>query len=256
MDKKIEDMVWSYSRLSSYYNCKWAWHRTYIKGIKGEQNFYAQSGSLMHQVLEDYADKKVDLWDLPDHYEKIYCDFVNLPAPPNKYHDMSVKRFTEATEYLNNFEGFEEVGEVISVEKEIKIKIADKYDMIGFIDLLLVKDDEYIVLDHKSRGKISKKEIAEYMKQLYVYSKAVFDEFGKYPSKLILNQFNIRTLTTEIFNIEKYNEAIKWCEDTIELIINEKKWKEYNNTEQFFCDTLCNHRSICKFKKKSWDKGK
>lgn len=252
MDKKISDMVWSYSRLSAYYNCKWAWSRTYLQYIRGEGNFYAQSGSLMHQTLEDYASGKVDLWDLSQHYEKIYGDFVNLPAPYNKYHDMNEKRFAEAIEYLDNFEGFEDVGEIISVEKEIKITIADKYKMIGYIDLLLSKDGEYIVLDHKSRGKLTKKDLADYMKQLYIYSKAVYDEFGKYPVKLILNQFNIRTLTCQDFNIDKYNEAIKWCEDTIEAIIAENNWDEYNNGNQYFCDTLCNHRGVCKFKKKSW----
>ncbi|MEG0087043.1 MAG: PD-(D/E)XK nuclease family protein [Niameybacter sp.] len=242
-------VVWSYSRLKAYYNCKYAWKTTYIEGNRGEGNFLAASGSLMHQVLEDYANGEIYLWDLTDHYDALYKDFIKYKAPYNKYVDLEEKRKNTAHDYLDNFVGFEEIGEVVDVEKEIHITLPDGSKMVGYIDLLLREEGDYIILDHKSASNIKKNEHDEYFKQLYVYAKAIYDEFGVYPKRLILNQFNLGKLLIEEFDEEKYHHAIEWCVNTIAAIKKETEW-ETPNIDYYFCTNLCNHGKTCVYKNK------
>ena len=57
------------------------------------------------------------------------------------------------------------------------------------------------MLDHKSKGKFkSKKEQAEYARQLYVYAKYVKEKYGKFPKVLIFNMFNAGELIKIPFN--------------------------------------------------------
>ena len=251
----FDSVIWSYSRLNAYYNCKAAWHKAYVDKDRGDGNFFAESGSLMHQVLEDYTTSKVDLWDLSEYYDGLYSNFIKHKAPYNKFVNLEDKRIITAHEYLDNLEGFEDIGEVLAVEKKFLMPIGEKDQMIGYIDLLFKDGENYIILDHKSASNIKKNEYDEYFKQLYVYSKAIYDEFKVYPTKLILNQFNLKELAVEEFDINKYNAAIKWCERTIETIKNETSWDEYNYKNRYYCMNLCGHTKTCEYGKKAgWAK--
>ena len=44
--------IWSFSKLSSYHNCKYAWYLTYVEHIKGEDNIYGVLGNSTHDCLE------------------------------------------------------------------------------------------------------------------------------------------------------------------------------------------------------------
>ncbi len=243
----IDNMTWSYSRINAFNTCPYMWYLTYIRGFKGEANAYSATGTFSHSILERYAKGELYIWDLLDEFVNNYDEEVPYKFPYNKYVDLGEKNYNSGIEYYTNFEGFDEIGEIVDAEIKVTTDLEDwdiKYQFTGFIDLLLKKDDEYIVLDHKSKGKFkSKKEQAEYARQLYVYAKYVKEKYGKFPKMLIFNMFNAGELIKIPFNKADYEEAINWCVDTINKIKEEIRFNK--NVDSFFCENLCNHRKIC-----------
>lgn len=239
----VKNMRWSFSRLNSFYTCKLAWKKTYIDKEKGDNNCFAQYGLLVHEILEKYAKEDLAVFELPNEFEKDFVEKITYDFPPNKYVDLFESYHNEGIDYFNNFDGFDEF-KILGVEKEIKFKL-DDYEFIGYIDLLLEdKSGNIIVFDHKSKsGFKSKKEKAEYARQLYLYSIPVIDEIKKYPTKLIFNTFRKQKLIEVPFVLKDFEEAKKWAIDTIELIAKEENFEE--NPDMFNCNYLCNHRYNC-----------
>jgi len=229
------------------------WFLTYyVKNKKSIQNAFAESGTFGHLLLEKFAKGELYAWDLIDEFIDGYDENVTMRFPYNKYVDLGEKNYNCGLNYFEKFEGFDDIGTIVGAEIEVDTYLEDgdiKYPYIGFIDLLLKDNGEYIVLDHKSKSKFkNKKEQAEYSRQLYTYCKYVKEKYGKFPKELIFNMFNADDLVRIEFNIDDYNEAIKWCIDSINEIKNEVEFNKY--IDEFFCKNLCNHREICGFEEK------
>lgn len=245
----IDNMTWSYSRINAFRTCKYMWFLTYIKKFKGEQNAFSASGTFSHSILERYANGELYIWDLLDEFIDNYDEQVPYRFPPNRYVDLGDKNYNAGVEYFTSFEGFDDIGKIIGVELEVDTNLEDKksnkkYKFTGFVDLLLEKDNEYIVLDHKSKGKFnSKREQSEYTRQLYVYAKYVKEKYGKFPKELIFNMFNAGEYIRIPFNLNDYNEAINWCVSTINEVYDELDFDK--NVNDFFCSYLCNHSRTC-----------
>lgn len=244
----IDNMTWSYSRINNFVTCPYMWYMTYIKGFKGEQNAFASSGSFVHSILERYAKEELYIWDLLDEFVDNYDEQVPYNFPPNKWVDLGEKNYNAGVEYFSNFEGFDDIGEIVGAEIKVTTDLEDwdcKYQFTGFIDLLLQdKDKEFIIMDHKSKSKFkSKKEQAEYAHQLYIYAKFIKEKYGKFPKMLMFNMFNANDIVKIPFNEKEYNDAIYWCVDIINKIKQETKFEK--NVDDFFCNNLCNHRKIC-----------
>lgn len=50
----IEDIVWSYSNLETFDDCRYRWFLKYISKLKSEDKFYASYGLFMHTLLEKF----------------------------------------------------------------------------------------------------------------------------------------------------------------------------------------------------------
>ena len=62
--------------------------------------------------------------------------------PHNKYVDLGEKNYNSGIEYYTNFEGFDEIGEIVDAEIKVTTDLEDwdiKYQFTGFIDLLIKK---------------------------------------------------------------------------------------------------------------------
>lgn len=68
--------------------------------------------------------------------------------------------------------------------------------------------------------------LAAYSKQMYLYSKAVYDLYGKYPDKIIWNHFFEKTISVIEFNQEDYEAALNWALETIEKIYQEEEFPQ------------------------------
>lgn len=244
----IEDMTFSFSRLNSYYTCPHMWKLSYIDCEKGQSNSFADFGTFCHKMLEEYARGEAEIFELASLYEEGYKKAVPLPFPPNKYVDLGEKYYEAGLEYLENFEGFGDY-EIIEAEKKLEFSVGD-YKVTGYIDLLLKdKEGNFHILDHKSstvKSKTSEK-AKEYWMQMYLYSMAIYDEFGVYPKQLHINAFKEGKMYVIDFDVNEVNKVKKWVFDTIDALKKESKFCP--KSDYFFCNFICNFRDgTCKYK--------
>ena len=251
-------MVWSFSRLNSYYNCPYEWRLHYYLCNHSEQNFFAEYGSLIHSILEKYAKGELSLFDLNQYYEDHFNEEIPHDAPPNNYVDIRQSYYDKGVDYLDNIDLDLDSYEILGVEKKVEFELFGK-KFIGFIDLL-VRDKqtgEIIIIDHKSasikilkNGNISKSDQAhflEFQRQLYLYSYPIIKEYGKV-SKLKWNMFKDRRWIEIPWKQEEYDEAIQWAKDTLELIEKETEWAP-NTSSKYYCNYICGQRNnACEYK--------
>lgn len=251
----VDTMVWSFSRLNSFYNCKREWKLHYIDCNKSEGSAMAQFGSFVHKILEKYVKGELDFFELSDYYEQHFDEEVYLDFPPNKYVDLRESYYNKGAAYLENADLMLDQFDVLGVEKEVHFQI-DDVELIGYIDLLL-RDKitgEIIILDHKSAtikilksGKISKTDqghFESFKRQLYLYSMAVKEEYGDV-AWLEWNMFKDQQRIKIPWDEKEYDDAIKWAQDTVNAIREETEWEP--KVDEFYCRYLCGMRSICEF---------
>ena len=252
----ISMMVWSFSRLNSYYHCPFEWKRKYILGQYGIGSAMAQYGGYIHKILEKYLIGEIGYFELPMYYEKYYADNVTMDFPRNKYTDLASKYYQAGLDYFNNFDWDLDGYDILGVEKKIEFEYQG-YKFIGFIDLLLrdKNDGKLIILDHKStilkrlkNGDISKTDkphFEEFRKQLLIYSHQVMQEYGEDSVKTLRwNMFRDGTFIEVPWTREEYEEAMKWAIDTIHLIEEDTRWLP-DNGNFFYCHNLCSQRESC-----------
>ena len=253
----IDTMTWSFSRLNSFYTCPYEFRLHYIDCNKSENGFFGEYGSLIHKILEKYEKGELSLFELNDYYEEHFSENVPHDAPPNKYVDIKQSYYEKGLDYFNNIDLDLDKYEVLGVEKEVRFQIAGK-DFVGYIDLLLKEKEtgKIIILDHKSasikilkNGKVSKSDqehVREFIRQLCLYAIPIIEEYG-HVDELWWNLFKDKNWLKMPFNKGDYDEAIKWAEDTLTLIENEKNW--FPNPDSYYCNFLCGQRNhACEYK--------
>lgn len=249
----LDTMTWSFSRLTSFDQCKYGWKRHYIDCEDGENNFAAENGLAVHQTLEEYLNGKIDPWDLPATYDEKFNELVVHDAPANKYVDLAEKTYTECREYFENFQGLDPKYEVLGVELQENFKVGD-YNFIGFIDALLRDREtgEITISDHKSHkisrlknNNLSKKDkeyFELYKKQMYLYAVPVIKEYGRV-DYLRWNLFRSMDEYIIPFKQSEYEESISWATKKIEEIKLETGFDMCDSG--YYCHNLCDYRYSC-----------
>lgn len=280
-------MIYSFSRLSSWETCRWAWYMNYMCDIyqcecgnvfpvrKGEDpvcfkcggldakkielnkdNAFSQYGTLCHEIIERYAKGELAEYEMLDEYESNFDIAVSEEFPPNAFADLKSSYYNGGYDYFGNFEGFDYITKpykILGVEKEFETDFGD-FKLKGFIDLLLEDGDgNIIIVDHKSKKEIKKKEDKiHYGRQTALYAKWVHDEYGKWPKELVYNLFRSRSLLRIKFTQAVYEEAVEWATKQVKeieaAIADENFQWSYDNSSDFFCNYLCNFKDICAFK--------
>lgn len=243
----IDDMTFSYSRISTYDSCPYKWRLDYIDQYNKEEKFYASYGTLMHDILAKYYGGNISKDRMPIEFLTRFYGDVKGELPSGKIVESYIQK---SLLYLRNFEGTD--LHVIDVEKKVDFEIGG-IKFTGFIDLIGEKDGNIIIVDHKSRdlkqrsGRVKPTlkdiELDEYLRQLYLYSKAVKDEFGKFPTELWFNCFKSGNVIKENFCPDGYEKAIKWALDTIEKIKNDSDFEA--NYNYFYCRWICGQSWNC-----------
>lgn len=247
----IDDMVWSFSRVESFGNCPHQWYLRYIRRCKQKEKFYASYGSFMHKILERYYNGELTKSQMLTTFLKDFKTEVRGFRPK----ETTVKKFIDgAVEYLKSFKPFP--FKMIAVEKKVEFKVGGE-PFIGYIDYLGMdeSDGELVIVDNKSRdlkprskrGKptLKDKELDEILRQLYIYSIAVEEEYGKLPKELCINCFKTGTFIREPFNMEAYHEAQVWVLNMIKDIKREEDFEE--NLNPFFCFWVCGVSDNCEY---------
>lgn len=210
-------------------------------------NAFAQTGLLVHELLEGYTNGLLCDFELPGLFEAHFYDYVNTKFPYHAYADLEESYYSSSLAYLAQFEGFGHC-KILGSEIEFTIPFVDGHFLHGFIDLLLEDDDGNIVIvDHKSKAQFkNKEEQRHYARQLYLYSLYVYQEYGKYPAELVFNRFRKQAETRIKFTDSDLDEAIGWAKICLKAIMECTDWTA--TPDPYFCSALCDFKACCKEK--------
>lgn len=241
--------------MSSFDDCPYKWYLKYLCGEKGKEMYFAQYGSFVHEILADFYAGKISAREAYTRYLQDFKNEVNVYYPNR---NVWKRYFENGFEFVKNI-SMPQDRKVIGVEKEIHFEV-DGVKFIGYIDRLdQFPDGSLAIVDHKSRilkprsGRKkptkSDEELDHYLRQLYIYSKWVFDTYGKYPAMLCLNCFRAGIFIEEPFHEEVYHEVLKWAVDEVRRIEKEEKFPP--NLEWFSCEYLCEVHDKCMYYKQN-----
>lgn len=245
----IDEMVWSYSRLESFDDCPYRWFLKYIKHCKESDQFYASYGSFMHKLIEQYYRGELEKDEM---LTRFLLDFKKEVRGLRPKQGIVEKYIQCGSEYLKSFKPFR--FNMVDVEKRVEFSVGD-IPFVGFIDYLGEEDGEYIIVDNKSRDlkprskraipTVKDQELDLMLRQLYIYSAAVKQEYGKFPKLLCFNCFRTGVFIEEPFNENAYNEAIKWAQKQVEVIKDEEDFIPY--LDYFSCRFICGVNNDCDY---------
>lgn len=248
----LDNMTFSYSNLSCFCNCKHEWKLKYIDCEEQNENVYGQFGSFCHKILEMYENNELKKNELAKYYEEYFDENItedilfSTTTAKNKLYGLGKRYFQRCDLPLKDHK-------ILGIEFECLFRIGE-HNFIGYIDLLLLdKQGNIIILDHKSSefpysksGKVKKSLVEKhlmYKRQLYLYSKAVYEKFGVYPTKLVWNYFKEHQWDSIDFSMQEYQDTLKWAENTIEAMYEEQDFEPKD--EFFYCRNLCAFRNNC-----------
>lgn len=240
---------YSFSKLSSWWTCPYGYYQRYIEHKPGIGNAFSSFGTLVHEIMEDYANGKIDLWDLAKIYEWRFDAAVKEKFPYNKYVNLRDKYYNDGLRFLKTFSGYDNV-KIMGVEENFTIPIDDWY-FVGVIDLMFVdKDGRWVIRDYKSKASFKdENEKYKYARQLYLYSLHVHELTGRYPDELQFLMFRKSNEPVRIqFNEADLHEAVDWAKDTVRIIRNAFDYPA--QCDEFYSQNLCNHREYCTLKLK------
>lgn len=240
-------MVWSYSRISGFEICPYSWFLRYIKHLEKEPKFYSSYGSFIHKLIEDYYRGHITKEEMPIKFLFGFKQEVLGDRPSDTIVESYIRR---GLEYLESFQPFP--FNMVDVEKKVEFEI-DGIPMVGYIDFLGEQDGEFYIVDNKSRDLKPRskrtnptendKLIDKMLRQLYLYSTGVKNEYGKFPKELCFNCYKAKTFIREPFKIEAYNEAVDWAKKHVNEIMNAHDFPAH--VDYFTCKFLCDFTNEC-----------
>ena len=243
---------YSFSKLSTWWTCPYGYKLKYIDHKAGIGNAFSSFGTLVHSIMERYANGELEIWNLPTVYEWEFQSAVPEKFPWNKYVDLRNSYYEQGLAFLKSFQGYDRY-KLLGVEDEFKLQI-DDWMFVGIIDLVFEDEDgRLIIRDYKSKASFKdENEKNKYARQLYLYSLYVKEKYGRYPDELQFLMFRKQNTVKIAFEQEKLDEAVKWATDTVRII---REAFDYPPTcDSFYGENLCNHREYCDLKPKKASK--
>ncbi len=246
----IEGMTWSFSRLKSFEDCPYRWYLTYIREKRDEDCFYASYGSFMHSLLADFYEGRKTRDDMLVSFLTDFRTRVKGPRPQPE----TVKKYIESgADYIRSFRPLE--MEILAVEKELRFEV-DGIPFVGFADLVGRTENGIVLVDHKShiirplnpfsmRYTLQDKVRDEMLRQLYLYSEGIAEEYGETPQILAFNCFRSGEIIEEPFSDGKFDAAKRWAAETVRSIEEASGFEPKPN--YFGCRWICGVSSHCPY---------
>jgi len=242
--------TYSFSRLTSWWNCKEAWKRSYIDLDKGEDNWFSRFGTLAHDIFEKVDLGKILPQDAHVEWSSRYSAEVLLGKDSHEVYWMDNWK-ADADRFFKGFSGWR--TKAIWIEKHVLVE--DSYvdadgnnvpfKFQGFVDRMSqLTNGAYSVQDYKCSKPYEGKNLSEKVRQMYLYARPVKEEFGEFPSKLIFFHFRQNAPVVVPFKMEAYEEAWQWVRDTVAEM--ETYEGDFPLTDRgYFCKAICNYRNSC-----------
>lgn len=248
----IDQMIWSYSRLTCYESCPYQFFLHYLNPQTPEPRFFASFGGFVHSLLAMYYRGEKTPEELTFDYVAQYHRMVEGNPPSAEI---------GATFYAQGLQAVRQPwvphGEILAVEKELSFSI-DGYPFTGFIDLLYRDSNTggLVICDHKShplKARSKRKtptqgdnELDAYLRQLYLYSVGTEQEYGETPVAMCFNCYRANRVIQEPFVKERQQAVKDWAVSLIHKIRGEEDWNPY--AEFFQCRHLCDYSYDCEWR--------
>lgn len=242
---------YSFSALTLYEDCPYAYYLRYMLKIYGEKNGYAEIGGYAHELLADIITKRITIEEALNDCVYNFDDHISVMLP-DKIKENKYVALCDYFGYLseNALDGYE----ILGVEDKCRWEV-NGHKMVGIIDLLLrdKKTGEIILVDHKSSKRFLKKNgyplksqlksFNRYKKQMYLYADAIEKTKGLHVDKIVWNHFlDGGVLTVIPYKQEEMDETIAWTCDIIERIRNDTEFAP-SNGDYMMCHVLCDYRT-------------
>ena len=243
-----EGHIYSYSQLEQMDSCPYGYYMQRIEHVDETDNAFAQQGSLIHELIDEWAKGELPANQLVTAYRLRYPDEVTAAWPiflaSKGYAD---KTYQQGLDYFTNFDEFQGY-KIIGTEQKFVMELLGR-PFQGIIDMILEESDgKLILLDHKSKSLSSFRKNQDTMyRQLYIYAKYIYDQYHKWPDKLVFNLFKEGGKKMErLFNEEEYKQTLDWAEKTMNKIesFDEIDFLETRKSD-FYCWELCSVRDNC-----------
>ncbi len=215
----------SFSKIKILETCFRKYTFKYVENEEEEKNIYLEEGVKFHETIEKFLKNFYSL-DLDNIELKLYSledykdFFTRLEKIDRKLLSKNVERFIEVKLELPLY--------LPSLNLITKIE--------GYLDLLYVKKDRAIIIDHKNSKKI--KYFENYLWQGIIYKTLVYHNL-KAKSLFYLNYLNkIIKLPLEK---EEYKNEIKIY---FSNLINEYLENPYKKNKSFLCN-FCSYKNLC-----------
>jgi len=237
---------YSFSKLTTFEQCKYQYYLNYIEKREGEDNAFSQYGSFVHSILEKHAKGELAAYELLDAYIEGYDEAVTFPFPPNKRVDLAESYYRDGYEFLKNFDGLDDL-DILGVEMRFREKLDDFY-YTGVIDLSYKESDGGIVVqDWKSKSKFANKaEQSKYARQILSYGLPILKKYKTLPKTARFYMFRKQNIVDVPFTIQAYEDTLDWIKGTVKEIRGCMEWEP--TQDSFFCSELCSFRNTCEFK--------
>lgn len=285
---KDKAILWSFSNVNGYETCPYAQDLTKqlrkLK-IKPDNNIYAVTGTLGHDILEKHYMKE-DFQDIKTMLPYYNNELIKILASGLKFPSTKIQM-----DYIANmrlyFQMFKTDPNIVECEKFIGMplknldkKLKDHYFQ-GWADAILNVNGEISIGDFKSSTKYVGQDLIHKSRQLILYAiayehcykqkvKSVFFDFMKYckvikkgangketstiiPRKdLYMYDNYIRVEKAYVFvelTYERKKEVTDWFIELINKKMNDTEFLagEDTGTKSFYCKTLCGVSKYCKY---------
>lgn len=243
-------MTWSYSRITSFERCPYQFFLTYIRPQTQAPMFFSDYGSLVHEILGLFYEGKLKKEELVSSYLTNFFHRVRGRAPSSAVYQNYLQQGVDCLKAVQRPE-----EKILGVEQRVEFSVGD-LPFVGFVDLILQDaDGRLTICDHKSRalkprsksGKHTKsdEELDRYLRQLYLYSIPVTEQYGRKPDFLQFHCYRVGRTIREPFREPAFEDAKAWALETVQKINSETEWKPC--IDYYRCRNLCGFHSFCEY---------
>ena len=251
--EKINNIIFSYSNLSTFESCKLLWKMIYLEGIERTSSWWAEYGLVCHETIEKYFKGEIASYEMLQYYQDNYERIV-VSEEPKIGRNLGEIYYQQGIEFFSNFDFPRDKYELINIEDKVETEI-NKIKFVIKPDAVL-KDKEankIIILDHKTsnpydtKGNVKKDKILPYARQLQLYASLLWAEKQIQVDQMWLWFVRFNKIEKFLVDPEKAFNNLNRFLNIVEQIKNEKDFNP-NTSNKFFCLNFCSYSVSCAYK--------